>query len=71
MHNEFTAIIEKDEDWFVAYCAELPGANGQGKTKEQCLKSLSEAIQLILEDKRQDSLRAIPSDAFSEMVTIG
>lgn len=71
MHNEFTAIIEKDEDWFIAYCAELPGANGQGKTKEQCLKSLSEAIQLILEDKRQDSLRAIPSDAFSEMVTIG
>lgn len=71
MHNEFTAIIEKDEDWFIAYCAELPGANGQGKTKEQCLKSLSEAIELILEDRRQDSLRAIPSDAFSEMVAIG
>ncbi len=71
MHNEFTAIIEKDEDWFIAYCAELPGANGQGKTKEQCLKSLSEAIKLILEDKRQDSFRAIPADAFSEMVTIG
>jgi predicted RNase H-like HicB family nuclease len=71
MHNEFTAIIEKDEDWFIAYCAELPGANGQGKTKEQCLRSLSEAIQLILEDRRQDSLRAIPSDAFSEMVAIG
>jgi len=71
MHNEFTAIIEKDEDWFIAYCAELPGANGQGKTKEQCLKSLSEAIELILEDRRQDSFRAIPSDAFSEMVEIG
>ena len=71
MHNEFTAIIEKDENWFIAYCAELPGANGQGKTKEQCLKSLSEAIELILEDRRQDSLRAIPSDAFSEMVAIG
>lgn len=71
MHNEFTAIIEKDEDWFIAYCAELPGANGQGKTKKQCLKSLSEAIELILEDRRQDSLRAIPSDAFSEMVAIG
>ena len=71
MRNEFTAIIEKDEDLFIAYCAELPGANGQGKTKEQCLKSLSEAIELILEDRRQDSLRAIPSDAFSEMVAIG
>ena len=71
MRNEFTAIIEQDEDQFISCCAELPGANGQGKTKEQCLKSLSEAIELILEDRRQDSLRAIPSDAFSEMVAIG
>ena len=70
MYNEFTTIIEKDEDWFIAYCAELPGANGQGKTKEQCLRSLSEAIQLILEDRQQDSLRVIPSNVFSKMVAI-
>ena len=71
MHNEFTAIVEKDGDWYIAYCAELPGANGQGRTKEECLKSLSEAIELILEDRRQDSLRAIPSDAVSEKVAVG
>ncbi len=70
MMEKSACIIERDEDWFIAYCAELPGANGQGKTKEQCLKSLSEAIELIIEDRRQDSFRAIPSDAFSEMVTI-
>ncbi len=71
MHNEFTAIVEKDEDWYIAYCAELHGANGQGKTKDECLKNLSEAIELILEDRRQDSLRAIPSDASSERVAVG
>lgn len=71
MHNEFTAIVEKDEDWFIAYCAEIPGANGQGKTKEKCLESLSGAIELILEDQRQDSFRAIPANAFSEMVAVG
>ena len=71
MHNEFTAIVEKDGDWYIAYCAELPGANGQGKTKDECLENLSEAIELILEDRRQDSLRAIPSDAYSEKVAIG
>jgi hypothetical protein len=32
MHNEFTAIVELDGPWYVAYCAEVPGANGQGKT---------------------------------------
>ena len=71
MKNEFTALIEKDGDWFIGYCAEIPGANGQGKTKDECLKSLSEAIELILEDKREDSLRTIHSNAISEMVKVG
>ena len=70
MHNEFTAIIEKDEDWYIAYCPEIPGANGQGKTKEECLKSLSEAIRLILEDRRQDGMRGIPQDAVSDIVAV-
>ena len=70
MHNEFTAIVEKDGDWFIAYCAEVPGANGQGKTKEECLANLSEAISLILEDRRQDTLRGIPEDATPEVVSV-
>lgn len=53
MHNEFTAIIERDEDWFVGYCPEIPGANGQGRTVEECRASLAEAIALILEDRRE------------------
>lgn len=70
MYNEFTAIIERDEDWYIAYCPEIPGANGQGKTKEECLKSLSEAIKLILEDRRQDAMRGIPQDAVSDIVAV-
>jgi predicted RNase H-like HicB family nuclease len=48
MHNEFTAIIEQDEEWFIAYCPEIPGANGQGRTKEECRVNLAEAVALIL-----------------------
>jgi len=48
MHNEFTAVVERDGKWFVAFCPEIPGANGLGKTKAECLKSLAEAIDLIL-----------------------
>ncbi len=55
MHNEFTAIIERDGEWHIAYCPEVPGANGQGLTKKKCLESLRQAIQLILEDRREDS----------------
>jgi predicted RNase H-like HicB family nuclease len=35
MRNEFTAIIERDEQWFIAYCPEIPGANGQGMTQDE------------------------------------
>jgi predicted RNase H-like HicB family nuclease len=71
MHNEFTAIVERDGKWFVAYCPEIPGANGQGKSKAECLKSLSEAIDLILEDRRDDALRGLPSSATRELVAVG
>jgi predicted RNase H-like HicB family nuclease len=70
MHNEFTAIIEKDGDWYIAYCPEISGANGQGKTKEECLQSLSDAIQLILEDRREDGIRGVPPDALRDVVTV-
>lgn len=60
MHNEFTAILERDGDWYVAYCPEIPGANGQGRAKEEAGASLAEAIALILRDRREDSLRGVP-----------
>jgi len=63
VHNEFTAIFERDGDWYVAYCPEIPGANGQGRTKEEAQKSLADAIALILLDRRADALRGVPPEA--------
>ena len=71
VRNEFTAIVEKDGPWYIAYCAEVPGANGQGKSRAECLESLREAISLILEHRREDSLRSIAPDAEQELVVIG
>ena len=70
MTNEFTAIIEQDGHWFIAYSPEIPGANGQGKTKDEARTSLGEAIKLILQDRRDDGLRGLPPDAIQETVTI-
>ena len=70
MRNEFTAIFEKDGDLYIGYCPEVPGANGQGRTKEECRRNLADAIALILEDRREDSLRGLPDDAIRETVTI-
>lgn len=70
MRNEFTAIIEQDGEWFIAYCPEIPGANGQGRTRDEARASLAEAIALILEDRREDALRGIPPEALQETVTV-
>ncbi len=71
MRNEFTAIVEQDGPWYIGYCAEVPGANGQGRTCEECLESLREAIALVLEFRREESLRALPADAIQELVVVG
>jgi predicted RNase H-like HicB family nuclease len=71
MRNEFTAIVEQDGPWYIAYCAEVPGANGQGATREECLRSLKEAISLILAYRREESLRALPPEAMQELVVVG
>jgi predicted RNase H-like HicB family nuclease len=70
MRNEFTAIFERDGEWYLPYCPEIPGANGQGQTKEEARASLASAIALILEDRPQDALRGIPPDAERETVTV-
>lgn len=71
MTNEFTAVVERDGEWFIAYCAEIPGANGQGRTKEEALESLKSAVALVLADRREDALRGLPADAVQEKVTVG
>ncbi|MEX0938421.1 MAG: type II toxin-antitoxin system HicB family antitoxin [Pirellulales bacterium] len=57
MHNESTAVVQRDGPWFVAYCPEISGANGQGKTQEEALESLRDAVALLLEDRRADADR--------------
>lgn len=70
MKHEFTAIIERDGEWFIAYSPEVPGANGQGRTRDEARQSLAEAIELILEDRREDGLRGVPQDAEQTTVSI-
>ena len=71
MKAEFTAIIEAaPEGGYWAICPEVPGANGQGETIEEVKNNLRQAIELILEDRREDILRGLPEDAIQEKVLI-
>lgn len=49
-----TAEIHRGGEWFVAFCPEVPEANGQGRTQDECLQSLREAILLLMADRREE-----------------
>jgi predicted RNase H-like HicB family nuclease len=55
---EYTAIIEQTNDgWYIAHCAEVPNAHTQGKTIEEVVDNLKEAVDLILSCEREISIR--------------
>ena len=69
--KKFTAIVlrgEPDKGGFWATCLEVPGANGQGETKDECLGNLKEAIQLLLETEREEVFRLDPQAETTELV---
>ncbi len=54
---KLTVIINRDEDGvWVVECPSIPGCVSQGKTKEQAVKNIKEAIALCLEVRGERSL---------------
>ena len=70
MLGHFNAIYERGDKYYIGYCPEIPGANGQGTTMAECRESLKEAIKLILQDRLEDALRGVPDDAIRETVVV-
>ncbi|HEX4350922.1 MAG TPA: type II toxin-antitoxin system HicB family antitoxin [Verrucomicrobiae bacterium] len=45
---KLTAVIEKEESWFIAHCPEL-GVTSQGRTIPEAEAMIQEAVDLFLE----------------------
>ncbi len=57
--QKFTAVFEREGEWWIGYVEELPGVNTQGRTLEEVRENLKEAVQLIIEANRQLARREI------------
>jgi predicted RNase H-like HicB family nuclease len=55
MADKLTVVIERDGDWYIGFCPQVPGANGQGRTEDECRESLAEALKMILKDRSASS----------------
>lgn len=63
MTRKVSVVIEQDEDGCYAWCPELKGCQSQGRTIEEVLANIREAIELFLEtltdDERSAALRQV------------
>jgi predicted RNase H-like HicB family nuclease len=54
---QFNVVLDRDEDgMWVIECPSIPGCVSQGKTKQEALKNIKEAIQLCFEVRAERGL---------------
>jgi predicted RNase H-like HicB family nuclease len=66
MPSQYTAVIQQHSDWWIGWVEEVPGVNSQGKTREELLENLRDALDEALEMNRADA-RAAAAGAFEEV----
>ena len=54
--ERFTAVLNKEGDWYVALCPDLDVAS-QGQTVEEALANLKEAVELFLETASPEEVK--------------
>ena len=64
-------MIKKTPKWYVGFCPEVPGANGQGKTRAECLEDLRAAVELMLEVNREQVAASVGPKVEETVITVG
>jgi predicted RNase H-like HicB family nuclease len=67
MENKYTAVIKKDDGWWIGWVEEIPGVNCQEKTKEKLLETLRITLKEALEMNKTEAL-AVAESNYSEVV---
>lgn len=65
-HKYLVTLIEGEDGYIIAECPALPGCVSQGKTREEALKNIQEAIEGIIELRKTQKL-PIPSPDIVEI----
>ena len=61
MSRRYTAVLAKEDDWYVAHCIEV-GVVSQGRTVEEAKANLKEAVELYIESFGEEDLPASATD---------
>jgi predicted RNase H-like HicB family nuclease len=66
MDAKYTAVVQRDGEWWIGWVEEVPGVNSQGATRRELLDNLRDALEEALEMNREDA-RAAAAGAFEEV----
>jgi len=64
--NSYTAIVQQQGEWWIGWIEEVPGVNSQGKTRDELLDNLRDALEEALEMNRAEA-RAAVTGVFEEV----
>lgn len=66
MAATYTAVIQQHGGWWIGWVEEVPGVNSQGRSREELLDNLRDALEEALELNRADA-RAAASGSYEEV----
>ena len=66
MSPDYTAVVQQDGEWWIGWVEEVPGVNSQGRTREELLENLRDALDEALEMNRADA-RAAATGTYEEV----
>jgi len=70
MNNEYTAVVKKEDTWWIGWIEEVPGVNCQERSREELIESLKVTLREALEFNKQDALRAAGADFQEQKIAL-
>ena len=66
MATTYSAVVQQHGDWWIGWIEEVPGVNSQGRTREELLDNLRDALEEALEMNRAEA-RAAATGTYEEV----
>ena len=66
----FTAVVKRDDPWWIGWIEEIPGVNSQGETREELLANLRSALEEVIEINREEALAAADGGYSEESIAL-
>ncbi len=68
--NNFTAVVQKTDRWWIGWIEEIPGVNSQGETRDELITNLRSALGEAIEMNREDARASAEGDYVEEQIAV-